>query len=506
MPVRLPLDLPDEVPALVALVGELVRDIEQYQKRIDYLTRRLFGRSSEKLDAAGLTFFGQDELAAPAAALEETAPPAPAEPEASTRRRHPGRKPLPAELPRERVVHDVPDEQKVCPECGAAKKCIREETTEQLDYVPASLKVVEHVRPIYACPCCQGHVVQAPMPPQPIDKGLPGPGLLAHVLTSKYADHLPLHRQEGILARHGIDLTRSTLCDWTMDCADLLSPVVGEMKKEVLKSFVIQTDDTGVPVLEPGGTHRATLWTYLGDPAHPYIVYDFTWTRAREGPKAFLGDYKGFLQADAYGGYDELFAAGQIVEVACWAHARRKFVEAKASAPVQANQALLQIRDLYAVEKEARGKTPDERLALRQEKARPILDAFAEWMRQAAATVLPKSPLAEAIAYAQNNWAALTRYVDEPKLEIDNNASERALRTVVLGRSNYMFCGAESGGHAAAILYSLIQSAKRHGLDPFAYLRDLLARLPTHPQRDIQALLPDHWKAALAATQPAAAR
>ncbi|MCX7011001.1 MAG: IS66 family transposase [Candidatus Sumerlaeota bacterium] len=496
MPVRLPLDLPDEVPACHKLIGEMARDIEGYQKRIDVLTRRLFGRSSEKMDPNGLTFFGQDQLAAPQPAPEAPAPPAESK---KPRRRHPGRKPLPADLPRQRVVHDVPEEQKVCPECGAQKKRIGEDTSEQLDYIPASIVVLEHVRPKYACPRCQGHVAQAEMPPQPIDKGRPGPGLLAHVLTSKYADHLPLHRQEGILARHGIDLTRSTLCDWTMDCADLLSPIVREMKKEILRSYVLQTDDTGVPVLEPGGTHRGCLWTYLGDDLHPYIVYDFTWTRAREGPKDFLDNFEGYLQADAYSGYDALFETGRIVELACWAHARRKFVDAKPSAPVQANQALLQIRELYAIEKEAGERKPDERRTLRQEKAQPLLDAFADWMRQAAATVLPKSPLGETIAYAQNNWTALRRYTDDGRFAIDNNAAERALRAVVIGRRNYLFCGTETGGRAAAILYSLIQSAKRHHIDPFAYLRDLLARIPTHPQRDIQSLLPDKWKAALIA-------
>jgi transposase len=479
----------------------MARDIEQYQSRIDYLTRRLFGRSSERLDPSELTFFGDTNFLG-AEVEEEPAPQETEETEktrTSSSRRN-GRRPLPKDLPRKRIEHDVPAGEKVCCECGCDKKRIGEDTSEQLEYIPASLYVIEHVRVKYACPQCRGHVVQGEKPAQPIEKGLAGPGLLAHVITNKYCDHLPLHRQESIFARQGVDLSRKTLCDWMMQSAAVLEPVVKAMKREVLQSYSIHTDDTPVPVQDKGSTHRAYLWVYLGDAEHPYTIYDFTWTHSRDGPERFLDGYEGYLQADAFSGYDRLYADGKIVEVACWAHARRKFFEAKTTAPVPAHQTLLRIKDLYAVEREAKDMELDDRLAVRREKAVPILEALGDWLRALQPDVLPKSPIGQAIQYALGNWTALNRYANDPLLKIDNNAAERALRTVVLGRKNWMFAGSERGGHAAATLYSLIASAKRTGLDPFAYLRDLLARVPTHPQRQIRELFPDRWKTGNAQT------
>lgn len=507
MPVRLPLEekLPTDIKQCHALIREMVHDIGQYQSRIDYLTRRLFGRRSEQMDPGALTFFGDANF--PGAEVEDE--PAPQEDEtteeapARSSRRN-GRRRLPKDLPRKRVEHDVAAEEKVCAECGCDKKRIGEETSEQLEYIPASLYVIEHVCPKYACPHCQSHVVQGEKPPQPIEKGLAGPGLLAHVITNKYCDHLPLHRQESIFGRQGVDLSRKTLCDWVMQSAAVLEPVVKAMKREVLQSHCIKTDDTPVPVQDTGQTHRAYLWVYLGDENHPFTIYDFTWTHSRDGPEMFLAGYEGHLQADAFSGYDGLYTDGTIIEVGCWAHARRKFFDAKLTAPVPAHQALLRIKDLYAVEREVKKRLaahPDdkdgavaERLALRQAKAVPVLDAFGIWLHEQQQRQLPKSPIGQALQYALNNWTALNRYAHDPRLEIDNNAAERALRSVVLGRNNWLFAGSPRGGRAAAVLYGLIASAKRHGLDPFAYLRDLLARIPTHLQRDIQQLFPDRWK------------
>ncbi len=508
MPVRLPIEdqLPDTIEACHALILELASDIGGYRSRIDYLTRRLFGRRSERMDSEELTFFGEKNF--PGAEVEqEPAPPEVEEPEEAPARpsRRNGRRRLPKDLPRKRVEHDVAPEDKVCAECGCDKKRIGEETSEQLEYIPASLYIIEHVCPKYACPHCQGHVVQGEKPPQPIEKGLAGPGLLAHVITSKYCDHLPLHRQESIFARHGVEMSRKTLCDWMMRSAAVLEPLVRAMGIEILKSYCINTDDTPVPVQDKGKTHRAYHWVYIGDHDHPFTMYDFTWTRSRDGPEKFLAGYEGFLQADAFSGYDGLYTDGKIIEVGCWAHARRKFFDAKLTAPIPAHQALLRIKELYAVEREAKkrmARHPDdreraraERLALRQEKSVPILESLGAWLHESQAGVLPKSPLAEAIQYTLNNWTALNRYANDPLLEIDNNCAENALRPLVLGRNNWLFAGSERGGRAAAILYSLIASAKRHSLDPFAYLCDLLTRIPTHPHRQIDQLFPNNWKA-----------
>ena len=493
--------LPKDLEQCHALIQAQAETIEQLASRVDYLVRRLFGPRSERMDPNQLALFAEAAQALPevesAEAEDAKFPP---------KRKGHGRKPLPKDLPRKRVEHDVSPEQKVCPECGEDKSRIGEDVSEQLEYVPASLYVIEHVCPKYACKRCQEYVVQGVKPAQPIDKGLAGPGLLAHVITSKYADHLPLHRQEAILARHGVDLSRKTLCDWMLQCATVLEPVVAAMKKEVLRSPVIHTDDTPVQVQVPGKkrkSHRAFLWTYVGDSDHPYTVYDFTWTRSREGPEGFLGYadeercYRGYLQADAYSGYDRLYASRLIVEVGCWAHARRKFYDARVSAPVLGHEAVRRIKEFYAVEARAKqaGDDAAARQARREEEAKPLLDDFHAWVQEAYATVLPKSPIGQACAYTLRLRAALTRYLEDGRLAIDNNMAERAIRPLCVGRKNWLFAGSKRGGHAAATLYSLIETAKRHQLDPFAYLRDLLTRIPTHPNRRIHELTPDHWKA-----------
>jgi hypothetical protein len=335
----------------------------------------------------------------------------------------------------------------------------------------------------------------------PIDKGLPGPGLLAQVAVSKYGDHLPLHRQEEIFQRQGVELPRQTMCDWMRDCAELVSPLYEMMKQRVLGSKAVQTDDTPVPVLDPDlpRTRTGRIWTYVGDDQHPYTVYDYTPTRSRDGPEEFLKTFRGFLQADAYSGYDHFYKEPDrgVVEVACWAHARRKFFEAQSSDLMRSMVMLAYIRLLYDVEREARDEKLDGEAcrALRQEKSKPILDDIRAYLEREQPRVLPKSPEGEAIAYTLSNWKALTRYSDDGDLKIDNNGAERSLRGVAVGRKNWMFYGSDNGGRTAAVLTSLIATAQRLAIDPFAYLRDLFERMGDHPQKRLAELLPDQWKA-----------
>jgi len=409
-------------------------------------------------------------------------------------------------LPRERRVHEIPPGQRACPECGQDRSPIGEEVSEQLDYRPSSLFVVQHVRIKVACRHCQGHVAVAAKPAQPIEKGLPGPGLLAQVITSKFADHLPLYRQEGIFRRHGVELSRKTLCGWTAQSTWLLEPIWKVMKAEVLKSRVIQTDDTTVPVLDRrlDRARTARLWVYLGDKQHPYAVYDYTPDRSRDGPERFLGDYRGYLQADAYSGYDRIYSRG-VVEVGCFAHARRKFYDARTSDPERSHEALARIRALYAVEVAGKGLDDAGRLALRRERSAPPLERLGTWLDEQARVVLPKSPIGGAIGYARSNWAALSRYPEAGFLEIDNNASERAVKPVALGRKNWLFAGSEGGGRTAAILFSLASTCRGLKLDPFAYLRDVLDRVCTHPARRVADLLPDRWRSHPSVSGPAPA-
>jgi hypothetical protein len=347
--------------------------------------------------------------------------------------------------------------------------------------------------------------VVASKPAQPIDKGLPGPGLLAHVITSKYADHQPLYRQEAMLARNGVELSRSTLADWMAASAELLKPLYKLMLTEVLLSRVVGTDETRVPVLQPGlrQTKSGRLWVYVGDRNHPYLVYDYTPTKARAGPAEILKNYQGFLQADAANVFDGFYLPGGIVEVGCFAHARRYFFEARDTDAARSAEALTRIRDFYLIEDEARdlitrqGLDGDEadaiRLRLRQERTKEKLAAFAAWLTDQAPRVLPKSPIGHAIAYTRRHWVALNRFTEHGFLNIDNNASERALRAVALGRKNFLFCGSDAGGQTAAILYTATQTCRRHGIDPFVYLKDVLERLPNSPLNDLSRFLPDRW-------------
>jgi transposase len=384
----------------------------------------------------------------------------------------------------------------ICPCCGQARQPIGEEVTEELDYVPASFVVRQHVRIKYACKHCQEGVAIADLPARPIEKGRPGPGLLANVLTSKYGDHLPLHRQEGIWKRHGVHITRSTMCDWVRDCAYLLSPIVRYMQTIILQSKKIHTDDTPVPVQDGSRkqTRKGYLWTYIGDKND--VVFDYTPTHSRDGPVAFLGDYSGYIHADAYKGYDIFFKKGNATEVACWAHTRRKFYDCLTTDLRRAHIMLAMIGRLYDVERRAKEEDLDAIALreLRQEQSKPVLEEISGCLDDWSIEVLPKSPIGQAVGYARGQWIALNQYIDDGDLAIDNNLAERVLRTVAIGRRNWLFAGSDAGAERAAIIYSLIASCKLFAIDPFAYLRDVLDRISTHPASRIAELTPSGWK------------
>jgi transposase len=552
-----PADLPDAPALLKAMLAEALAALrasrqegDRLRQRVDQLLRRLFGRRSERVNPDQLLLFAEppaDEAVTPAT-------PTDAEAAAKPRRKGHGRQQLPKHLPRERRVYELSEAERLCHGCGKARVVIGQEVSEQLDYEPASLTVVEHVRLTYACPCCEKRrqagaaapveptarpaaatpntaaapfsvvelndpattvlipvppmvstFVTASRPPSPIARGLAGPGLLAHIIVSKFCDHLPLYRCERMLARFGVSLPRSTLCDWLAQSATLLRPLWELLKSCVQQSRVIQTDDTPVRVQAQAGAaaHQGRLWVQVGDAGHPGLVYFYSPNQEGQWPRAFLKGYKGFLQADAYTGYGALFATGSVVEVGCWAHARRKFFEAQKTDSENALYGLGVIRQLYAVEHEATEQAKEQqlsradfealRLQLRQERSVPLLKSFGEWLEKQVASVLPKSPLAEAVGYARNQWAALQVYTTAGFLEIDNNAAERALRAVAIGRKNYLFFGSDVGGETAAVLYTFTQTCRAMGIEPWRYLRDLLERLPSHPPERLRELLPDEW-------------
>ena len=497
-----PAALRQMVLALLEQTAEQQRRLKQLQHWLEQLLRARYGPRRERINEDQLFLFAVALVSAgrePPAESESTTAGQKAETQQAKPKGH-GRQPLPQSLERQRVVHDLAEEERKCPQCQEELKHIGEEVSERLEYVPASLVVIQEACQKYACP--QGcTVVTAGKPSAPIEKGLPGPGLLAQVAVSKYGDHLPLNRQEEIFQRQGVELSRQTLCDWMRACAELVSPLYELMKQRVLGSKALQTDDTPVPVLDADLPHTRTgrIWTYVGDDEHPYTVYDYTPTRSRDGPEEFLKDFRGYLQADAYSGYDHFYQKPErgITEVACWAHARRKFFDAQSSDLMRSMVMLAYIRLLYDVEREAdeRKLEGEARRALRQQKAKPILDDIHTYLEREQPRVLPKSPEGEAIAYTLSNWKALTRYCDDGDLEIDNNAAERSLRGVAVGRKNWMFYGSDQGGHTAAVLTSVIATCKRLAVDPFAYLRDLFARLSDHPKNRLAELLPDQWQA-----------
>ena len=475
-------------------------EIEHLKLLIAKLRRIHFGRKSERLDREIEQLeLRLDELEARQA--EQAAPsqtPAVVAPTAQTAK--PARRPLPEHLPRE--VRKYLPKQEACPDCGGELKHLGEDVSEMLEYVPARFKVIRQVRPKLACACCEP-IVEAEAPSRPIERGVAGPGLLAHVLVSKYCDHLPLYRQSEIYAREGVELERSTLAGWVGGTSALLAPLVEALRRHVMSATKLHADDTPVPVLAPGNgkTKTGRLWTYVrddrpaGDATPAAVWFAYTPDRKGEHPQAHLSSFTGTLQADGYAGFEQIYEAGRIQEAACWAHVRRKFYDLVAAhkSPV-ATEALERIGALYAIEKEIRGRSPEQRREVRNERARPLLESLKQWLEAALGKLSRKSDTALAVRYALGRWEALVRYVDDGGIEIDNNAAERALRTVALGRKNYLFAGSDAGGERAAAIYSLIGTAKLNDIDPEAYLREVLTRIADHPINRIDELLP--WKLA----------
>jgi transposase len=514
--------LPDDPAVLKRMIVELLEALQKEQhereglrQRLDQLLRRLYGPKAERFDPNQPWLLPELAPGADSTAVTE-APTASADGNATAakpRRPGHGRKPLPADLPRRRIEHELPESQRRCPCCGEVCRKFGEETSEQLDYQPASLFVNQHVRFKYACSKCHDHVTAAPAPVAVIDKGLPGPGLLAQIVASKYADHLPLHRLERILGRHGIELSRSTMCGWMAHVATLFQPLVNLLADQVRLSKTLHTDATKMPYLDPALAPRRSLsgqmWVYYGDREHPFNVFDFCTDHSARGIDTFLKDqsYRGYLNADAHNLYDHLFRDGTMIELGCWAHCRRHFFEAKESDPARAHLVMARIRQLYEVEAEAKALSAAQqlpgagadavRLRLRQEKSLPVVTALCQWLQQERPSVLPKSPIGQAIAYALRHWQALTRYLDDGFLDIDNNVAERALRHIAIGRKNWLFAGRAGGARTAAILFSVTSTCQRHGVDAFAYVRDLLERLAHEPQPRAELLrdwLPDRWR------------
>jgi transposase len=501
--------LPSDVESLQRLVLQqqaqlLSRDvlIEQLKLQLARLKRMKFGRSSEQLDAQIAQLeFSLEELEANVAAR------APPEAPATAPALKPARKPLPDHLPREPRVHEPLTGSCNCPQCGGTLRALGEDCSEVLEYVPEHWNVIKHVRPKYSCSACQ-KIVQANAPSRPIERSYAGPGLLAHVMVSKYCDHLPFYRQSQIYARDGVDLDRATLADWGGAVSALLAPLLGALEDYVMAAHKLHADDTPIPVLAPGTgkTKSGRLWAYLRDdrPAGstdpPAVLFRYSPDRKGERPRAHLQHFRGILQADAYGGFNGLYDREHepLLEAACWAHTRRKFFEIydSTASPI-AFEALERIRALYEIEDQIRGRAPDERKTVRQTRAAPLLKELYDWLR---ATVRrersKKSDISAAIGYTLSLWTALTRYRDDGCIEIDNNPVERELRAVALGRKNYLFAGSDAGGERAAAFYSLIGTAKLCGLDPEAYLREVLTRIAEHPINRIEELLP--WEIASA--------
>ena len=503
-----------EIAARDAEIHAKTLHIEKLRTQLAALRRARFGRSSERLDrdieqlellVGELEEEGAESdarIAAGPARHHAAGSPAPA-----GERRQPLRRALPSHLPRETVVHEPAC---ACPGCGGTVfSRVGQDEREVLEYVPSSFKVIRHVRPKLSCRACES-IVQAPMPTLPIERGRPGPGLVSQVVVSKYADHTPLHRQAGIYARQGVELDRATLADWVGQAVFLLTPLAEAIGRHVRAGAALHADDTTVPVLAPGLGKAKTgrLWVVVrderpwGSGVPPAALYRHSADRKALHAEALLGECRGFLHADGYAGFERLYApstpAGEppLVEVACWAHVRRRFYEVheKTASPI-AREILQRIAALFAIEGPINGAAPERRLAARAEHARPLLERLERFLDASLSRVSAKSGLAEAIRYALTRWQALSRYLADGRLEMTNNAAERGMRGPVLGRKNYLFCGSDAGGRRAACLYTILETCKLNAVNPQSYLTDVLARIADHPINKISTLLPWHWKA-----------
>lgn len=506
-------DLPDDIEALKAIVRDMsaqvaVRDAEiarhqtqlrhhalmiaKLKARLSKQLRDRFGSSAESLEQLQLML---EDLEISHSAETPASEPV----QEPVHKDKPARRPLPDHLPRSEQVIETG---KACNDCGGKLKRVGEDVTEELEYIPGRFIVNRIIRPRMACACCE-RFHQAPLPSRPIERGRPGPGLLAHVLISKYADHLPLYRQSVIYARDGIDIERSTLSDWVGQSLALMKPLAEAIGKHVRTGAAIHADDTHVPVLSPGNgkTKTGRIWTYVrderpwGSDTPPAAYYRFSMDRKGIRPAEHLGDYCGFMHADAYAGFEELYRSGKITAVACMAHIRREFFdEAQSNGTSTALEALTRIAQLYAVEAEARGKPPDERAAIRQAKAKPVFEDLVRWLSSQIQVIPGKSDLAKAIRYALGRLPHLEVYLSNGKLEIDNNAAERGMRGMAIGRKNWLFAGSEGGGNNAAIAYTLIETAKLNDTDPQAWLTSVLTQIADHPNNRVIELAPWNFR------------
>jgi transposase len=480
--------------------------IEKLKYTIAKLRHERFGQSSERaaiLEQLELSLADLEEDAAQAQAKAQIAASAAASEKVVVKvveRRKPARRPLPEHLPRERILYPGPA---ACPCCGGALHKIGEDVTEMLELIPRQWKVIQHVREKFSCRSCES-ITQPPAPSHPIERGRAGPMLLAQVLYSKYCLHLPLNRQSASYAHEGIELSISTLADWVGACAATLMPMVLLIRAHVFAAERIHADDTTVPVLAAGKTRTGRLWTYVRDdhpfagPDPPAAAFFYSPDRGGEHPQEHLANYAGLMQADAYAGFNKLYHAsrkpGPIIEAACWAHARRKFFDLARlqKAPI-AIEAVERIDALFAIEREINGLTPQERLAVRSERSRPLIVELEAWLHEQRGKLSSKSDTAKAINYSLKRWPALTRFLDDGRLCMSNNAAERTLRCVVVGRHNWTFAGSDEGGRRAAAMYTLIETAKLNDIDPQAWLAGVLARLPDHPAKRISEFLPWNW-------------
>jgi len=502
-------DLPHDIDKLKALVLEqrdLILRLEHDKQRLEHDNRILykiaFGRSTEKrhvqLSGDGSPqgwLFAQDIVAEATRLAAEYPSQVGVEVKRTARapRKKKGRrKTFPVHLPVVRTICELPEEDRRC-SCGGELEAFSQEVSRELERVE-TVVIHEIVRKKYACRRCEETVKTAPWRGRVIEKGLLGPGFLAHVISERFGHHLPYHRLERKYESEGLDLSRSVLCNSMARCAELLEPIAEELKREILASPMMHTDDTPVVVAQStdGGPRKGRVWVYLNSQGRHW--YDFTESRQRDGPARVLGDYRGYIQADAYQGYDQLYLPGGATEVGCWAHVRRKFVDAEATDPELSRAAVERIGRLFMIESEAdrQGLEPEARVRLRQERAAPLVEEFRAWMEQAAMHVLPKGPLGRAIGYARNQWRALTRYLEDGRLSISNNAAERALRPFAIGRKNWLFFQRAGGGRTASVLMSLLMTAKAAGIDPRDYFRDVLLRISTCS--DVRTLTPHGWK------------
>jgi len=489
-------NLPNDPAALKGLVASLASElkfrdilIEKLKHQLAGMRQHRFGSRSEALDQLALAL-EDEEIAASA---QEPTPDDTDRPTAPKGK--PKRKPLPAHLPRNEEILSPGD---ACGHCGGKLKTLGNDVTEELEYIPGRFVVNRIVRPRMACVCCETFH-QAPLPSRPIERGRPGPGLLAHILVNKYADHLPLYRQSQMFGREGVDLDRSSLAEWVGKSTALLEPLADAVARHVLKGQAIFADDTPVKLLAPGSgkTKTARLWAYVRDErpwageAHPAAWYQFSPDRKGARPREHLAAYKGFMHADGYAGFNDLYRTGKVTEVACMAHIRRKFVDVhKSQGSAIAEEAMKRIAQLYGVEKEVRGQPPDQRVKARQSKSKPIFDDLEAWLHAQLTRISGKSPLAGAIRYALTRMKKLRPWLDHGFLELDNNTAERSMRPIALGRKNYLFMGSEGGGKSAAIACTLIETAKLNGVDPQAWLTNVLSRIADHKITRIDELLP----------------